>query len=147
MMTRRTSWSFFALVALAAFVGACAQDVGDIDRTQPNKLEKSWFEGEWYMLHTVVDVNATAVASFVGSQDDLERVVWDIREGELIARRVHEDIIGLDTADLGVEGQLGEFSGSAAAIFPITGHFDVQRQYSSVDAGRDQRHLRKHVGP
>ena len=131
MMTRRTSWSFFALVALAAFVGACAQDVGDIDRTQPNKLEKSWFEGEWYMLHTVVDVNATAVASFVGSQDDLERVVWDIREGELIARRVHEDIIGLDTADLGVEGQLGEFSGSAAAIFPITGHFDVQRQYSS----------------
>lgn len=132
MTTLRQRWTFGASLSFALLAGACAQDVGDIDRTQANKIQKDWFEGEWHMLHTVIDVNATAESSFTGSMGDLERVEFEIVEEMLFARRVHEDIFGIDTADVGVEGQLGEFLGSAPAAWRITDHFDVQRQYNST---------------
>lgn len=36
------------LLCLLIWTAACAQQVGDIDRTQPNGLQKSSFDGEWY---------------------------------------------------------------------------------------------------
>ena len=42
-----------ASLSLAAVVG-CAGDVGTIDRTQPNALDKTMFEGIWYHRATVV---------------------------------------------------------------------------------------------
>ena len=35
----------FAAISLAT---ACAQDITDIDRTYPNKVHKSMFNGTWY---------------------------------------------------------------------------------------------------
>ncbi len=86
MTQRSRALAFFGACSLT-MLGACAQQVGDIDRTQPNKIEKSAFEGEWYFMQTVVDVNATATASFTGLQGPLERVRFDIREDYLVARR------------------------------------------------------------
>ena len=46
----------FAVIALLA---SCAGGVEDIDRTQPNILEKDFFAGEWYASWTAVDVPFT----------------------------------------------------------------------------------------
>ena len=53
------------LIASAVLaLGACAQDVGDVDRTQPNRLKKSLFEGEWFVQKTTFDVPYTAGFTF-----------------------------------------------------------------------------------
>ena len=111
-------------------LGACAQQVGDIDRTQPNKIEKTAFEGEWYFLQTVVDANATANSSFTGLQGSLERVRFDIREDFLVARRTYEDIVGSDTSSYGIAEGVDYEGGAPVAAWPIMMHFDVQRQYN-----------------
>ena len=58
----RSRFLFFVLGASALFLGACAQQVGDIDRTQANALSKADFEGEWYIRQTVSDVPTTSTA-------------------------------------------------------------------------------------
>ena len=123
-----------ALSALCSvtLLGACAQQVGDIDRTQPNKIEKTAFEGEWYFMQTVVDVNATAVSTFTGLQGPLERVRFDIREDFLVARRTYEDMVGSDTSNYGVAEGIDYDGGAPVAAFPVWGHFDVQRQYNAA---------------
>ena len=57
------------LLGASVLASGCAQDVGDIDRTQPNKLRKEVFVGdpadptdnpEWYMRQTIVGTPGTA---------------------------------------------------------------------------------------
>lgn len=117
--------------AVMSLVG-CAQQVGDIDRTQPNKLRKSIFnsEDEWYVRSTVVEANSTSRTSFAGLQGEMQRVRWEITEDSLVAYRAHEDVIGLDTNQFNPETD-GPFYGRPAAAFSIQGHFDVQRQYNA----------------
>jgi len=126
----------FALVAAAAALGAllggCAQQVGDIDRTQPNRIEKTAFEGEWYMLQTVVDVNATAVSTFPGLMGDLERIEFEVTENDLLARRTYEAVPAADTSGVNTVVDLGETTGAIVAWFPIRQHFDIQRSYNSA---------------
>jgi hypothetical protein len=133
-----------ALLALASFHAAgCAQQVGDIDRTQPNRIARTALEGhEWYMQQTVVGVNATAITSFVGLEGQTERITWGFEEDYLVAYRTHEDVIGIDT----LGGQEFEH-GRPVAAFPVE-YFDVQRQYNSstgeqtnviVENGSDRR--------
>jgi hypothetical protein len=122
--------SIAASLALGMLFGACAQQVGDIDRTQPNRIEKTAFEGEWYFLQTVVDTNATAVSTFAGLQGSLERVRFDIREDFLVARRTYEDIVGSDTTNFGVAEGIDFTGGAPVAAWPVMMHFDVQRQYN-----------------
>ncbi len=127
--------TFQRLVTLFAFLGlallaACAQQVGDIDRTQPNKLEKSAFEGEWYVQQTVVGVNATAISSFVGLEGQTERVEFEIEEDYLLGFRTHEDVFNVDQAGLTGDEQFEH--GRPVIAFSIQSHFDIQRQYSSA---------------
>jgi hypothetical protein len=130
-------------VAAALGLAACAQDVGDIDRTQPNKLKKSALSGEWYMRQTVVGVPGTAISSFVGLEGDSNRVRFAVQEGALVAHRVHEDVLGIDTAALPVFDPVVQqvtqtpndtspdgLYGAPVAAFAIQGHFDVQREYN-----------------
>jgi hypothetical protein len=122
--------------SIAALVG-CAQQVGDIDRTQPNKISKAVFNdgAEWYIRSTVVDVPGTAITSFAGLQGEMSRIRWEITADHLIAYRTNEDVIGIDTHNPnevtdGVSSDTGEFTGTPMAAFG-TSHFDVQRAYSS----------------
>lgn len=135
------------LGASAVAVVGCAQDVGDIDRTGPNKLRKEVLLGdpkvegdepEWYMRETVVGASGTSITTFVGLEGDVERVKFAIgEEGELYAYRVHEDLIGIDTLGAPTTGtgwdgiKHGNFKGAVVGKFGIRGHFDVQRQYNS----------------
>lgn len=118
-------------LAIAAVAGGCAQQVGDIDRVDDNLLPKSMFDGQWYMVQTVVDTNATATYTFAGLQGPLERVHFEFAEDWLLARRVHEDIMGLDLAATNVPNQ-PDFDGSIVAGYMISSHSDVQRSYNSA---------------
>ena len=55
----------------------CAQDRDPIDRTQPNALRKTLFDGEWYYQQTVVDIPGSWSHTFVGETNwqGLERVL------------------------------------------------------------------------
>jgi len=137
----RQIWRLCVGLSLASLVFACAEPVKDIDRTQPNKIRKTAFEGEWYFRQTVVDVNGTATSSFVALEGDGERVKFQIAENMLIARRAHEDILGIDAPAYNVPQEFfdeyeqfnsNESEGSPVAAFGIRTHFDVQRAYNAA---------------
>ncbi|MEO1273164.1 MAG: hypothetical protein AAFX99_34185, partial [Myxococcota bacterium] len=83
------------LVTALLVLGACAQQVGDIDRTQPDRVEKEYFTGEWYLQHTVDEVPPSTEFTFPGIQSNFgERIVWEIQQDHLIARRAVEYLDG-----------------------------------------------------
>ena len=117
------------LAAVVVFAVGCAQQIGDIDRTGPNRIEKSALSGEWYYQQTVVGVNATAITSFIGLEGQTERILWEWEEDYLVAYRTHEDVFGIDQTELLDEGEVFDRGRPVAAF--STSHFDVQRSYSS----------------
>ena len=132
-MVRSTlRWSFLAAVAATLATG-CVQDVPDIDRTQPNRLDKADFEGDWYVAQTVIEVPTTDFFSFVGEQGYMERIRWDIQKDYLIAYRSYPRIEGADPDEEAenADGADG-FIENPVAAFPIVGHFDIERDYSSA---------------
>ncbi|MGK0360906.1 MAG: hypothetical protein ACI9U2_003220, partial [Bradymonadia bacterium] len=66
--------STLACGVFALFAGGCTDPVEDIDRTQPNKVRKAVFDGEWYFRQTVIDINGTGTSTFVALEGDGERV-------------------------------------------------------------------------
>ena len=63
-----SKWFLWILAAgfLAVASQGCAEEVGDIDRTQTNKLEKSLLAGHWYYMQTVIDVPQQSAQGFIG---------------------------------------------------------------------------------
>ena len=116
-------------LALLTLLAACAQDVGDVDRTQPNRIAKSVFDGEWFHQKTTFDVPYTAGFTFTGETSELERVRWQIEEGFLIAYRSYDLVENTQAAT-----QLAdvEFKGAPIAAYAITSHFDVVREYNAL---------------
>ncbi len=131
-MQRSMKWwkpAGLALTAMLAFGAGCAQDVGDIDRTQPDKLEKTAFQtnDQWFYRQTVVSTDMQGSVIFAGLESDLKRIRWQVTEKTLyaysavdLADGLTDGILDQDTLRLG-----------AVAAFPITSHFDVRRSYSS----------------
>lgn len=126
--------STFACGVMALFAGGCTEPVDDIDRTQPNKLRKAVFDGQWYYRQTVIDVNGTGNSSFVALEGDGERVMFHFNETSLVARRMHEDVPGIDQPAANIPaGSHDGFSpekGSPVAAFGVS-HFDVIRNYNT----------------
>ena len=123
--------SLLAVIAMMITMG-CAQQVGDIDRTQPNAIKKSDLDpgAEWYYQRTVVDVPAADSFTFVGATDfsGMKRIKWDIQENYLYARRQTELIDGADNRE-----EMGDdYVGEVVAAYRILGHFDIQRQYNAA---------------
>ena len=142
-MNGNSRWRLSAGLALVVAVGAlwgCAQEVGDIDRTQPNKISKEIFltDQEWYHQQTVVDTGMEggnigdgnwnrAAMAFMGFEASTKRVRWTVTETILYAHSSVELAEGLHQ---GFDEEDAYRFGVVAA-FPIRGHFDVQRQYST----------------
>lgn len=141
------TWKFAAICAAAiASFASCAQNVPDLDRTQPNALKKSDFEnGTFYMRQTVTDVPPTVNGLFVGIATNMEKVRFEIQENYLVAYRSYEQIPGFDNeagdvvngetqwADGVAQGrEPGAYKEAPIAMFPITGHFDIERSYNSA---------------
>ena len=115
------------LVLMGVISFGCAQDVGDIDRTQPNRVRKTVFEGEWYLARTVIDAPYSTEFTFIGESAELERVRWDIQKDILVAYRVYDRVDGTDKA---VEYSEAPYQGSPVVAYPITSHFDIVREYN-----------------
>ncbi len=137
------------------WLGGCADPVADIDRTQPNLINKDLFQGEWYFARTVVDVPYEASGSFIGDRQEYHiggedfpayKIRWHMEEDLLYACRVDEIILGgnsngrtegdeenRDKAEARADADNGE-------LFPCTHpvaaysikHIDVIRQYNSA---------------
>jgi hypothetical protein len=124
--------SLLSVAVLALTASACAQDLGVIDRTQPGLLDKRVFQGEWYFMRTVVDVPYTTGFTFVGENEELERVRWEITEDRLVAYRAYDFVAGTDL-DHAKRARPGDkVTGQPVAIYRIVGHFDVNRTYSEA---------------
>lgn len=126
---RRFNWMVSAALAgIAAFaVAGCASE-GDIDRTQPGRVSKAIFTGEWYYRQFVTDVPANTGFDMIGSQGTMDRIRWRITENSLIAYRAYASIPGSENAwTNGANDQ-----SAPIAAFGISSHFDVKRSYNSA---------------
>jgi hypothetical protein len=142
-MRRTGKWSklggLVLVTMLAALFAGCAQDIEDIDRTQPDKLEKELFQtdDEWYYRQTIIDsdMQGSGVTdgqgtvqgyAFKALESSLKRIRWEITEDVLWAYSTVPLVDGIQDEHTDEDSRrLG-----AVAAFPITDHFDVIRQYN-----------------
>lgn len=133
------AYSFLGCVlAFVVFLlGACAQDIPDIDRTQPRAVKKSIFRAKnedgslrtWYYQRTVIDVPYGSAVTFIGEQTETEMVVWEITERFLYAYRSYEYVKNSEKPQQ--RSNTGDYQGAAVAAFTIESHFDIQRSYNA----------------
>lgn len=146
---RKTNLLAAALVALAglsssAVLTGCAEKVGDIDRTQPNLLDRAIFDGTWYIKQTVTDVPPTSRSgAFIGAGGEMEMIRWEFTQDFLVAYRSYELVPGSNTnadaegSDVGEtpvkegheEGRNQGFKENPIMAYPVE-YVDVVRQYN-----------------
>ena len=129
----------FAFAVLLPLAAACTKGGPSVDRTQPNLVDKSIFEGEWWLAQTVIQADADASGpTWAGDMGDadlaldaegksktLGRIRWVIDEGFLFAFRSFELVDGANG-----DGSDPEFRGQPLAAFEILDHVDVRPQYN-----------------
>ena len=143
---RRLANVFAWLGAIAIFgvmTAGCGDPQPPIDRVGVNVVEKSAFDGSWYMHRTVIDMEYEAAPlDFVGDNAgdatggflgfSIPRIRWVIDESFLYAYRDYEIVADPDDP-FSVAGEEDEdFLGQPVAAFAIESHFDIQRLYNSV---------------
>ncbi|MDE0881514.1 MAG: zinc-dependent metalloprotease [Myxococcota bacterium] len=116
-------------IAALLFLSACAGGIEDIDRTQPNILDKDFFVGEWYASWTVVDAPFTTGFAFVGAGEGIERIKWDITERGLVGYRSYDLVANTDKTN---EREGAAWRGPMIYHFPVKRHFDVKRGYNAA---------------
>ena len=123
-----------ALLCLAAVVVSCGTPVQPRSTVQHDAIAKSDLEGVWYFRQTVVGVPFATGFTFPGEQgeNEMEKIVWDIQENTLIARRAYEFVRGSEKgAEPYASGADRRYQGAPVAAFKITSHFDVIREYNA----------------
>ncbi len=141
----RTGWSVL-LAVLVLTTLSCASEVGDIDRTKPDRLRKADFKGIWYYATTVTEAPVPSPLTFDGEMAYFPgptKIIFDIQEDyvvvyptlELYVNGAEEKWHKKSIRNYWDEGKAGEFVemyvGQPVAAFKIKSHFDVIRQYNS----------------
>ena len=134
---------FLSLLMVLFAMVSCADDIGDIDRTEPNKIKKSDLKGMWYYVMTVTEAPVPNPITFDGEMNfgGGASVIFDIQEEYLVAYPIAETIEGSEKdwhkasiRNYWEEGKSEEFIemyvGQPLAAFEITSHFDVIRDYN-----------------
>lgn len=126
-MEMRNHIKLLALASVSLGLAGCLGEGKTIDRTQPNALDKSMFEGVWYYRAAVVEADreSGAVEGITGNMDKLR---WEIREKLLVGYRSYE--YAPYTEGLTDEGR--DFFGAPVVAYKILSHFDIQRQYDDA---------------
>ena len=62
----KARWLLAGMLMAVLLSFGCATEVGTIDRTQADKLEKKLFAGVWFMTQEVIDIGYNGAFSFVG---------------------------------------------------------------------------------
>jgi len=109
-----------------AVAAGCAPSVDTIDRTQPNAIHKSQFQGLWYIKQTVVDTQPGADGA-EGYSSDLEKIRWQFTEDRVIGYRSYEFMPYAE----GLTDEGRDFFGSPVVSYGVT-HFDIQRGYNTT---------------
>ncbi len=123
------------LLVVSGIVG-CAQQRPPINRVQANALDKHFFVGaklnddtdnpEFYWRNYVVGGTASQSLIGVGSWSGIDRIVWQITENELIARKAYEISKGAD----GHGTPHRTANGVVVAAYKIESHFDIKHDYN-----------------
>lgn len=134
------------VLGLLLMVSACATEVGDIDRTSPDKIRKADLKGYWYYAATVIEAPVPSPVTFDGEMAYFPgptKVIFDIQEdflvvyptAELIAAGAEKGWHTKKIRNYWDEGKSEEFVemyvGQPIAAFKISKHFDVIRQYNA----------------
>lgn len=128
-----------ALASAAMTVGlgsaSCSVRNGDLDLTQSSPYwSKDYFNpnDSWYYRATVVDTppNAGFTSEGDGHWLLLERLRWEITEDKLIGWRDFAAAPGSENEQY--EGGQDKYKGTPVAIFTITDHFDIRRNYDPI---------------
>jgi len=144
-------------LSLALLGSACSDAPPDVDRVEPNLIDKSMFEGEWWSASTIIDVDydtafifggENASGPFKGAMSSdfgldynrlggaaqyssgsfpIGRIRWVIEEDFLFAFRTYELTAGGN--DRGADPG---FRGQPLAVYAIEEHVDVRQDYNSV---------------
>src|SRR5690242_11036143 len=143
-MTR--SWLHLGTGFVLAVVAlGCGEQEPAINRVGVNVVEKSLFEGSWYMARTVIDVDyeGSALGTFPGDAASdsaqtftaMPRIRWVIDKNYLFAYRDYELTQGGDGQSKAPGAPLqsdkpGDVMGQPVATFKIEKHFDIRRDYN-----------------
>lgn len=133
------------ILASVLWLVSCATEVGDIDRTDPNKIRKADLKGIWYSVATVIDAPNPSPVTFNGEMNfgGGVRVIFDIQEDYLVVYPVSElEVVGAEKEwhkaqirnywDAGKADEFLElYVGQPVGAYRILKHFDVIRQYNS----------------
>jgi hypothetical protein len=82
----RTGWSVL-LAVLVLTTLSCASEVGDIDRTKPDRLRKADFKGIWYYATTVTEAPVPSPLTFDGEMAYFPgptKIIFDIQEDYVV---------------------------------------------------------------
>lgn len=120
--------------APAVLLGGCAEELGDIDRTQANYVRKSDLQGSWYYLQTVIDVPPTSTFTFIGETSYyMEKVRWSIQEKYLVGYRAYPRVPGAEAPLTAPDELYGDgYTENPVVAFRIEKHFDRIREYNSA---------------
>src|ERR1700742_1109311 len=122
-------------LALAITAASCAgAGRGDIDRTQPDKVDKSFLVNAdgtpkvFYYRLTITDVPPTNGWAFEGMQSTMDKIYFQITQDQLIGYRAYDYAPGSQNAITG-----GANNTDAPVVsYKITSHFDVKREYNAA---------------
>lgn len=134
------------LGVLLLLATACASEVGDIDRTDPDKLRKTDLKGVWYYATTVFEAPVPSPVTFDGEMAYFPgpvKVLFDIQEDYLVVYPTSELYVAGSEAqwhkksirNYWEDDKSGEFIemyvGQPVAAFKVEKHFDVIRKYNA----------------
>jgi hypothetical protein len=158
-MFARISASFASalLLTIALMTQSCAEPE-PINRVQPNGIQKTNLEGEWYLMDTVERSPYASGKAFAGLQGSLMRGMWEVEENFLTFYRTYEFVHGVEaqglksdtdtpmldeegnpiTYDVSIEDGTTKtvtryvYRSNPLARYPITSHFDIRQTYNSL---------------
>ena len=147
---RRLIAASACLTLLPLAASSCVDQIGMIDRTSPDKIEKALFEGVWMYSQTTVDSPYSTSVSFTGEMNffaDNFKIIFDIQESELIAYPIVEKVDGSEKGwrvqqvrrywDADNRDTFQEmYVGQPVAIWPIHSHFDLNRKYNTYNGAQ-----------
>ncbi|MFN9814173.1 MAG: zinc-dependent metalloprotease [Deltaproteobacteria bacterium] len=145
MLGKATLRSLVAVLALGGvlaggFLG-CGTPQTPVSQLGANIIDKSIFQGSWYMSQTIIDFDYEGAGlGFVGEVGNdgtsggyaVPRIRWVIDEQTLYAFRDYQTVG--DAVDPFEDERQNDprFIGQPVAAYRIQSHFDIRRQYNTV---------------
>ncbi|MBM4370885.1 MAG: hypothetical protein FJ098_04480, partial [Deltaproteobacteria bacterium] len=78
------------VAVLSFLLAGCAQDMGEVDRTQQDMIRKQDLEGEWYFRQTTLSTPYSSGYTFEGDTGKTERGIFEIQEDYVYFYRTYE---------------------------------------------------------